>query len=137
MDAAFFSQVSVVDLLSWVCLLAGTGFCLVGGIGMVRLPDFYSRVHAASMTDSLGAALILSGLLLQAGVGIVGVKIVMVWAFLWLTSPAASHALAKAAYSRGVRVTTGPSDGDPWGGSSLRESLPGSEPSATGGDANG
>lgn len=113
MDASVFSQVSIVDLLSWVCLLTGTGFCLVGGIGMVRLPDFYSRVHAASMTDSLGAALVLLGLLLQAGLGNVGVKIVMVWAFLWLTSPAASHALAKAAYSRGVRVITGPSGNSP------------------------
>jgi multicomponent Na+:H+ antiporter subunit G len=97
---------SVVDLASWVLLLGGAGFCLVGGIGMLRLPDFYSRIHAASMTDSLGAALILLGLILQAGVSLVAVKLLMVWAFLWLTSPASSHALSKAAYSQGVRVST-------------------------------
>ena len=113
MDVALLADLSVLDILSWILLLTGTGFCLVGGIGMVRLPDFFSRIHAASMTDSLGAALILLGLMLQAGIGIVAVKLFTVWAFIWLTSPAASHALAKAAYASGISVDSADrGDGD-------------------------
>ena len=58
----------LVDLLSWLCLLAGGAFCVIGATGMIRMPDFYTRVHAASVIETLGAGLILLGLLLQAGI---------------------------------------------------------------------
>ena len=106
MDMDWASLSTLLNACSWVLLMTGSAFCLIGGIGMVRLPDFYARIHAASMTDSLGAALILLGLMLQAGISVVAVKLLMVWAFLWLTSPASSHALAKAAYAQGLRVPT-------------------------------
>ena len=76
----------------------------VGGIGTLRLPDLYTRTHAASITDTLGAGLILLGLALQAGIGLVAVKLVMVYAFMLLTGPAASHALVKAAYAQGLKA---------------------------------
>lgn len=92
----------VRDVLVWLCLLSGSVFCLIGGIGVLRMPDFYTRTHAASITDTLGATLILVGLAIHAGVGLVSVKLVMVLFLLYVTSPTATHALVKAAYSKGV-----------------------------------
>ena len=67
-----------IDLLSWACLLAGGFFCVVGAIGMLRMPDFYTRMHAASVVDTVGAALVLLGLMLQAGPTLVAVKLLFV-----------------------------------------------------------
>lgn len=90
-------------MLNWasgICLLAGGFFCIVGGIGLLRMPDFYSRMHAASVTETLGVGLILLGLLLQAGLTLVGVKLLMIGVLVFFVSPTASHALARAAYVR-------------------------------------
>ena len=92
----------VVDLLSWACLLAGGAFCIVGAVGMLRMPDFFTRMHAASVIDPLGAGLILFGLLLQAGFTLIGAKLVMIGLLLLFASPTATHALARAAVLRGV-----------------------------------
>lgn len=89
--------------LSWPLLLAGAAFCLIGGIGLLRLPDFYSRIHAAGITDTLGAALILIGLALQAEELLVVIKLALVLAFLFFSSPACTHALGRAAFSHGLR----------------------------------
>jgi multicomponent Na+:H+ antiporter subunit G len=93
----------IVDILSWACLAAGGFFCIVGGIGLIRMPDFYTRMHAASVTDTLGAGLVLLGLMLQAGLTLVMVKLVMVGLLIFFASPTASHALARAALLRGVK----------------------------------
>jgi multicomponent Na+:H+ antiporter subunit G len=66
------------------------------------MPDFYTRVHAASVHDTLGAGLVLLGLLLQAGWTLVAAKLVVIGLLIFFTSPAATHALAKAALGRGV-----------------------------------
>jgi len=87
----------IIDVLSWVCLLAGSALGIVGGIGIHRFPDFYSRMHAASTTDTLCAALFLLGLALQAGLSLVTFKLFLIFAFFFFTSPTASHALGKAA----------------------------------------
>lgn len=92
-----------VDIASWFLLVVGSLFCLIGGVGLLRLPDFYSRMHAAGITDTLGAGLILTGLMLQGGLSHVTIKLVLVLVFLLLTSPTAAHALVKAAYAAGVR----------------------------------
>lgn len=92
----------VLDIASWTCLLAGSFFVIVGAIGLLRLPDFYTRIHAASMTDTLGAWLILVGLMFQAGLTLVTVKLVLMLVFLVLTSPLSGHVLAKAAFLRGL-----------------------------------
>ena len=101
----------ICDLVSRVCLLAGTFFALTGAIGIVRLPDFYSRLHPAGKSDSLAQTLILTGLLLQifsnqafAVFGYFGaIKLVFIIVFLLLTTPTATHAIAKAAYVSGLQ----------------------------------
>lgn len=92
-----------LDVLSWICIIAGGIFSLIGGVGMLRLPDFFTRLHAASLTDTLGAILMVAGLLLQAGSGISFIKLLLILAFLLFTSPVATHALAQAALHGGVR----------------------------------
>jgi multicomponent Na+:H+ antiporter subunit G len=88
---------------SWLLLLCGAFFCAVGGLGILRLPDFYSRQHAAGITDTLGAALLLIGLILQAGLSLVGIKLVMILLFLLFTSPVATHTIAQAALQSGLK----------------------------------
>ena len=87
----------LIDLLSGLALLGGVFFVIVGGVGLVRMPDFYTRMHAAGITDTLGAGLILLGLMFQGGWTLVTAKLLLILIFLWLTSPTASHALFRAA----------------------------------------
>lgn len=94
---------ALLDGLSWFCLLAGGAFCVVGAVGMLRMPDLFTRMHAASVVDTLGAGLILLGLLLQAPSWQVGAKLAVIMVLLVFTSPAATHALAKAAVARGLK----------------------------------
>ena len=91
------------DGLSWALLVAGGGFCIVGAIGLVRMPDFYTRMHAASVIDTLGAGLILIGLMIQGGFTLISAKLAVILLLLLLTSPIASHALARAALHRGLK----------------------------------
>lgn len=93
----------LVEILSWLCLLGGGAFCIIGAVGLLRMPDLYTRMHAASVTDTLGAVLILAGLMLQAGFGQVTAKLLVILILLFFTSPTATHALAKAARARGVK----------------------------------
>lgn len=93
----------LLDVLSWLLLVGGGLAVLIGGIGVIRLPDVFTRLHAAGITDTLGALLIIAGLLLQAG-GLINVfKLLMILLFLLFTSPVASHALAKSALAGGVK----------------------------------
>ena len=91
-----------LDLLSWLLLIGGGGFVLVGGIGVMRLPDLYTRMHAASLTDTLGTLLILGGIMLQAGLTLATIKLAAIALFLLLTGPTATYALANAAILSGV-----------------------------------
>ena len=75
---------------SWACLLLGAGFCFVGGLGLLRLPDFYSRIHGGGITDTLGAGLILLGLMFQSGLSLATVKLVMIALFLLLAGSVAT-----------------------------------------------
>ena len=92
----------ILEILVWACLLLGSFFCIVGGIGILRLPDFFSRLHGASITDTLGAGLIFVGLMIHSGLTLVTVKLVMILFILLLTSPTAAHAIAKAARMAGL-----------------------------------
>ena len=103
----------VIDALSWALLLAGGFFCLVGTIGLVRMPDLYTRMHAASVTDTLGVGLVLAGLMLQAGLTLVTAKLVVIGMLMFFTSPSSSHALARAAFLRGVEPLLH-QPGKPW-----------------------
>lgn len=102
----------LLEWVSWACLLAGGFFCVVGALGLLRMPDFYTRMHAASVTDTLGAGLILFGLMLQAGLTLVTAKLLIIVLLIAFTSPTATHALAKAALTRGVRPQLD-EDGEP------------------------
>lgn len=96
------------EVLSWVFIITGSTFVIIGGIGLLRLPDFYSRIHAAGITDTMGSWLILIGLMFQAGWTLVTAKLVFLLFFLVATSPLASHALAKAAFLRDLAPMLGP-----------------------------
>ncbi|MCU0712794.1 MAG: monovalent cation/H(+) antiporter subunit G [Pirellula sp.] len=100
----------IFELLSWVvvivsilCILAGAFCSMIGGLGLVRLPDFYSRLHGGGVTDTAGVGLILVGLMIYSGFNLVTFKLVMILFFFLLTSPSACHALAKAAMKHGVK----------------------------------
>ncbi len=93
----------VLDILSAILLFTGAFIVFVGGFGVIRMPEFYTRMHAASLTDTGGAALILVGLMLQGGLTLIPLKLAAVFLFLFLTSPTASYALANAALLSGVK----------------------------------
>ena len=88
---------TVLDVLSWIFLLGGAIFLLVGAIGALRFPDFYTRLHAVSVCDTMGAGLVLVGLMLQGGLSLVTVKLLLIFYFMIFTGPTAVHALAEAA----------------------------------------
>lgn len=93
------------SLLIWtsdVLLILGGFLLLTGGIGILRFPDLYTRMHAAGVTDTLAVLCTLSGLMLLAGWSLVLAKLLFVMIFLMFTGPVSSHALAKAAYNRGL-----------------------------------
>lgn len=94
---------SAIDVLSWILLTAGGVFIFIGGLGALRLPNFYTRMHAASLTDSMGSVLILLGIMLQAGWSLAAVKLVAILVFILLTGPTASYALANSALLSGLK----------------------------------
>lgn len=93
-----------IEMLSWLLLGAGAAFCVIGGLGLVRLRGFFPRTHASSVLDSGGAGLILAGLILQAGWSLVAVKLLAIGVLIFFASPTATHALANAALARGLKL---------------------------------
>ena len=93
----------ILNLISAGLLAAGSIFVLIGALGLIRLPDFYTRLHAAGITDTLGAELILLGLMFQAGLSLVTVKLILISLFIFFTSPTATHAVANAARVIGLK----------------------------------
>lgn len=92
-----------MTLLAIVLLVAGLFFHAVAAIGVLRLPDFYTRLHAVSKAETLGVLLTLAAVAVWAGVGLTAVKVFGVAAFLFLANPTATHALGRAAFRLGVR----------------------------------
>lgn len=105
----------LLDLISWVCLLAGGAVGVLGGLGLLRFPDFYTRLHAAGMTDTLCALLIVTGLVMQSGLSLLTVKLLLILLFLLFTAPTATHALARAAMVDKVEPRLSGGDDDPAG----------------------
>ena len=91
------------DIISWGLILCGGFFLVMGSLGMVRFPDFWSRLHAASVIDSAGIGLLLLGMMVQAGLTLVTVKLILIVVFLFITGPTATHAAANAALVSGSR----------------------------------
>ena len=96
-----------LELLAAAALIGGSAFGVIGGIGLLRLPDFYTRLHAAGITDTLCPYLILGGLMLHAGLSLVAAKLALIVFFLFFTNPVATHALANAARHGGLEPWTG------------------------------
>lgn len=107
-----------LDILSAVFLITGSLFSIIGGIGVLRFPDFFSRLHGGGITDTMGAGLIMLGLVFQAiKVGLdselgfapwlVMIKLLMVLFFLFITSPTGCHALARSAVADGLEPLVG------------------------------
>ena len=102
-------------LLSWLLIIPGCVFLVSGAFGLVRMPDLYTRLHAASMTDTGASILLILGLCIQAvfifGSVMAVIKLMLVLIFTLVTTPTASHALAKSALMGGLIPTD--HDGDP------------------------
>ena len=88
----------VSEIFSWIFIFLGSLLILVGSIGLIRLPDFWSRLHGASITDTGGVLFLLIGMMIQAGSIWIFLKLVAIGIFLFVSSPTASHAIANAAY---------------------------------------
>ena len=101
-----------MDGVSWLCFLAGGFLVISGGVGLVRLPDLFSRIHSAGVTETLGAPLMLAGLVLQLGWSLEAVKALFIIAFILATNPTASHAMARAALHGGYRPRVEHDDGE-------------------------
>jgi multicomponent Na+:H+ antiporter subunit G len=100
-------MIAIVHLVGQWLVAAGVAVAIVGAIGIVRFPDVYTRLHAAGVTDTGGATLAIIGLMLVSGLSLVTLKLAILWVFLMLTSPVASHALANAAFGSGERPQLG------------------------------
>lgn len=85
----------VVEIASWISILLGSAFTLVGALGLVRMPDIFTRMHAASVTDTAGAGLLILGMILQAGFSLTALKLVILLALFVFTGPVVTHALAQ------------------------------------------
>ena len=95
-------MVLLIIILSWCLIATGSVMLIIGAIGIIRLPDVFSRMHAAGIIDTLGMGAIMLGLMFQAGFTIATVKLGLIVIFIMLTSPTATHALARASIYGGV-----------------------------------
>jgi len=100
-----------LDVASWICFIVGGFYLIVGSIGMIRLPDFWARLHGAGIVDTLATELFILGMILQSGWSIVTIKLILIGVFLFFTSPTATHAVANAAWLAGLRPKNMGSDG--------------------------
>ncbi|MBF0247714.1 MAG: monovalent cation/H(+) antiporter subunit G [Alphaproteobacteria bacterium] len=99
---------TVADWISWICIGSGVFFAFTGAVAILRLPGVFSRMHGAGMIDTMGLGLILTGLMVQAEEPIVIVKLALILAFVFFTSPTTTFALARAAIHGGVDPAAGP-----------------------------
>ena len=96
-------QEMIVEVLSWLFIISGAVFLLIGAIGIIRFPDFWSRLHALSVCDSAGMILLVLGMMMQAGLTFITIKLAIIGIFLFITGPTATHAVANAAFMSGNR----------------------------------
>lgn len=103
------------DVLGWLLIGGGGIFLVIGAIGLNRMPDLFTRMHATSVSDTFGVGLMLAGMMIQAGFSLVTAKLFFLLVFLWFTAPVVTHALARAAMLAGVKpvvVDGSPDEGD-------------------------
>jgi multicomponent Na+:H+ antiporter subunit G len=95
-----------------VLVAGGVFFTLVAAVGILRLPDIYTRAHGASKSDTLGAGLTLAGVAVAFGSSIPTVKAALLVVFMFITNPTAAHAIARAAADQGIEPWTADEEGD-------------------------
>lgn len=100
---------ALLDILSWIFLMVGGFLGITGAVGLFRFPDFFTRLHAASVTDTLCVGFIVLGLMLQATSLMMVIKLLLIMLILTYTSPTAAHALARSALHGGMKPVL---DGD-------------------------
>lgn len=93
---------AVIDIVSWFLLIGGGLFCVIGALGLLRMPDAFTRLHAASVIDTLGVGMIIAGLMVQSGWTLTTARLAIVLVLVFFTSPVASHAIARAMRHRDV-----------------------------------
>lgn len=91
------------DIAGWALMLGGCFFVIVGAIGLIRLPDVYTRIHSAGVIDTVGAAFFLLALVVYGGLTLVTVKLFLILIFIFVTSPTATNALANAMHGDGLK----------------------------------
>lgn len=94
---------SIYDILTGILLAIGSALILIGAIGILRMPDFYTRMHPAGKADTLAQSLIMIALMFQAGLSLVSVKLFLIMVFLLFTTPTSTHAVARTAYLSGLK----------------------------------
>ncbi len=94
---------SVIETIAGLLIVTGSLFGVIGAVGMLRFPDLFTRMHAASVTDTLCALLVILGMVLLAGWSVASIKLLLILLFLWFTGATATHALAKAALHGGMK----------------------------------
>ncbi|MCZ7598936.1 MAG: monovalent cation/H(+) antiporter subunit G [Gammaproteobacteria bacterium] len=87
---------SILEIVSAILMLVGAVFVLTGSVGLLRLPDALTQIHAVGITDTLGVGLIILGLAIRAGPTLLALKLLLILAILVLTTPTTSHAIARA-----------------------------------------
>jgi len=93
----------IIDWISDICLLLGGILTLTGAVGLLRLPDFFTRLHAASVTETLGATLLIIGIMLDTGLTLDTAKLMLVILIMIIANPTITHALCRAASNGGTR----------------------------------
>lgn len=93
----------IIEIISWTFIIAGALLGIAGGIGIHRFTDFYSRLHAVGITDTMCAAAFLIGLGMQTGLTIASLKLLLIFIFLFFSNPTATHALACTAMLSGLK----------------------------------
>jgi multicomponent Na+:H+ antiporter subunit G len=91
------------NIFTILLVVAGAFFMLIGSVGVIRLPDFYTRSHATGKSDTLGIMLVLGGLAFYEGLSITGIKLILVIMFVALANPVGAHALVRAAFFFGIK----------------------------------
>ena len=96
------------DVLAGSLIVGGGIFVVIGAVGLNRMPDVFTRMHATSVSDTFGAGLMIAGMMVEAGFSLVSAKLLFLLLFLWFTGPVATHALARAALIAGIRPVLAP-----------------------------
>ena len=93
----------MLQIIAWVSILLGSVFVIIGALGSLRFPDFWSRLHAASVTDSGGVILLLVGMGIHSGFNLITFKLFLIGIFLFITVPTSSHSFANASLVSGIK----------------------------------